>query len=146
LSLSFHSNRVIRETDRATTLGETTSLLLTSWRVAGTSRFTNATSLGSMDCHRCSPGDPDNDRFIGVKERATVGPNLSGLPKECCSFYENGKPVFDFQWIPIPNSLEKFEFGKLGVFKDKCGKCWGTLKTTLQYEIVSKTSTVAFQT
>jgi hypothetical protein len=30
--------------------------------------------------------------------------------------------------------------------KDKCGKCKGKLKTTLQYDIVSTTSIVAFQT
>jgi hypothetical protein len=34
----------------------------------------------STDCLWFSIGDSDNDRITGVKERAAVGPKLSGLP------------------------------------------------------------------
>jgi hypothetical protein len=47
-------------------------------------------------CRAVGKKNPDNDRIIGVKERATVGLKLSGLPRDYCGFYENGKIVFDF--------------------------------------------------
>ena len=43
------------------------------------------------------PGDPDNDRITGVKERATVGPKVSGLPGE--PDYQ-GITVFWFVLVP----------------------------------------------
>jgi hypothetical protein len=56
-----------------------------------------------------------------------------------------GKPSLIFSGYQYRNHRKFSKLVSWVRVKDKCGKCKGKLKSTLQYEIVSKTSIVAFQ-
>ena len=143
----YHFTLIAKESyeKRATTLGEVTSILLRSYRVTGSSRYTHATSLAVRIVSEFPPvighcPDHRNER------EATIGPKFSGLPMDYVVSTRMGNPSLSFSGYQYRNHRKNSKLINWVCIKDKCGKCKGKLKTTLQHEIVSQESTVALQT
>jgi hypothetical protein len=85
-----------------------------------------------------------------MKERATLGSTLFGLPGnpdyQGPDYRGNtvvstriGKPSLIFSGYQYRTHRKNSKLVIWVCVKDKCGKCKGELKSTLQYEIFSKT-------
>ena len=88
---------------------------------------------------------------------ATVGRKLSGLPGDpdyrgpdyrgtSLVSKRMGKPSLIFSGYQYRAHRRNSKLISWVCVKDKFGKCKGKLETSLQYEVVSKKSIVAFQT